>query len=234
VLAFYADESGSFSLRAADQPWVVLLAIGFDDDSWTVIDEAMNDLKRAYFRGRTPREVEIRSHDLRMAHVRPRSDNVFSTLPRDLLRRFGDDLYAVIDALPFAWCASVLHKPSVVSSLSVRRGEALFTVAYLRLLQSLDGWCRAVGKPGRIFLDQRDARLHGGVHEAIIRAHDERRDNSRPGLARVVERPYFHESARSNHLQLADILAYNVLRRHRSGDTEYTYFRRIVAKEFRL
>lgn len=234
VLAFYADESGTFSVRSGDQPWVVLLAIGFDDVHWTTIEEAFNALKRRYFPDRAPHGVEIGSHELRMAHVRPRSDNPFSSLLPEELRQFGHELYAVIDDLPFAWCASVIHKPSVVPRLAARRGGDLFIAAYVDLLRSLDGWCRYAGQPGRLFLDQREVRLHGAVHEAIIREHERLRDTEcwiPP--TRVVERPYFQDSARSNHVQLADIVAYNVLRRSRD-EMEYPYYSRIAGKRMRF
>ena len=49
MLAFYADESGSFDPHDPGQPWVVLLAVGFDDDHWLTIHRAFTDLKVAYF-----------------------------------------------------------------------------------------------------------------------------------------------------------------------------------------
>jgi len=72
------------------------------------------------------------------------------------------------------------------------------------------------------------------VHEAIIREHERLRDTEcwiPP--TRVVERPYFQDSARSNHVQLADVVAYNVLRRSRD-ETEYPYYRRIAGKKMRF
>jgi hypothetical protein len=231
VLAFYADESGTFSLRPAGQPWVVLLAVGLNDDHWMTIEEAMNGLKRRYFPDRAPREIEIRSHHLRMAHAYPRSENPFSRLSGETLRRFGEELYALIDVLPFEWRAAVMHKPSIAARLAIRPGAQLFTIAYLDLLRSLDRWCRSAGQPGRLFIDQRDAQLHGGVHDAIVRAHDLVRISDRPAFEHVIERPYFHDSAASNHIQLADVVAYNVLRRFRDDRPDYPYYRRIIAKQ---
>jgi uncharacterized protein DUF3800 len=232
VLAFYADESGSFSVRDPGQPWVVLLAIGFDDDNWTLIDDALNDLKRLYFPDCAPSEVEIGSNDLRMAHVRPSPRNPFSRISATTLRAFGADLYSVIDSLPFAWCVAVLNKPMTARRFTNARADDLFAIAYLELLGALDRWCASVGTVGRLFLDQRERGLHGKAHDAIVEVHDQYRDDA--GLhkqPRVIERPYFHDSARSNHIQVADIIAYNVLRRVRDGDEHYSYFRRIMAKK---
>jgi len=114
VLAFYADESGSFSVRDPAQPWVVLLAIGFDDDHWGTIERALNDLKRRHFPGCHPSAVEIRSNDLRRAHVTGKLGNVFSSLKPGALARFASDLYATVDTLPFEWCAAAVHKPSAL------------------------------------------------------------------------------------------------------------------------
>jgi hypothetical protein len=94
----------------------VLLAIGFNDDHWLRIDRGVNELKQAYFGQRHPRNIEIRSNDLRMAHVHPRPDNPFSLLDLEALRSFGNDLYALIDMLPFAWCAAVVHGPTVLKA----------------------------------------------------------------------------------------------------------------------
>jgi len=232
VLAFYADESGSFSVRDRGQPWVVLLAIGFDDNDWTLIENSLNDLKRAYFPDRRPREIEIGSNDLRMAHVRPDPENPFSRISPAALREFGTDLYSIIDSLPFAWCASILHKPTAIRHFANARADDLFVVAYLELLRILDRWCVSAETMGRLFVDQRESDLHGRVHDAIIRAHDRSRDDAvPPERPRVIERPYFHDSARSNHIQLADIIAYNVLRSVRNGDPHYPYFRRVMAKK---
>ncbi|HEV2739369.1 MAG TPA: DUF3800 domain-containing protein [Candidatus Elarobacter sp.] len=229
MLAFYADESGSFDLHSA-QPWVVLLAIGFDDDHWLRIDRGVNDLKQAYFGQRHPHEIEIRSNDLRMAHVRPRPGNPFSLFDLEALRSFGNDLYALIDALPFAWCASVVHGPTAMRADSLRGSYDLFALSYRTLLGQLDRWCALTGEPGRLFLDQRDPNLHGRAHRTIIAMHDDCRRQGSPRQPHVIERPYFHDSARSNHIQLADIIAYNVLRRFRNGDPRYPYYVRIRSK----
>ena len=69
MLAFYADESGSFDLHDPGQPWVVFLAVGFDDDHWLTIHRAFSELKLAYSPYRVPGEFEIRSNDVRTALV---------------------------------------------------------------------------------------------------------------------------------------------------------------------
>jgi hypothetical protein len=207
-----------------------MLAIGFDDDHWLRIDAAVNDLKQAYFGKKRPHEVEIRSNDLRMAHAHPRPGNPFSRFDRDALRSFGHDLYALIDALPFAWCASVLHGPTAIKTESIRSSYDLFALSYRTMLRQLDRWCASAGNPGRLFLDQRDPNLHGRAHRAIIALHDECREREPPRQPHVIERPYFHDSARSSHIQLADIIAYNVLRRFRNSDPRYPYYVRIRSK----
>lgn len=229
VLAFYADESGSFDLHSA-QPWVVLLAIGFSDDHWLEIDCAMNGLKRSYLGRKQWRAVEIRSNDLRMAHVYPRLGNPFSALDPQGLRSFGNDLYTLIDRLPFAWCASAIHGPTVMKATPLQSSHDLFALSYRTLLRQLDQWCAISEQPGRLFLDQRDPNLHGRPHRAVIAMHDDLRRRVSLRRPRVIERPYFHDSARSNHIQLADIIAYNVLRRFRNGDPGYPYYARVRSK----
>jgi hypothetical protein len=229
VLAFYVDESGSFDLFNASQFWVVLLGIGFDDDHWLTIDNAVTDLKRRYFPHHPPHEVEIRSNDIRMAHVHPHDKNPFSRLSSEALRAFGSDLFETIDALPFSWAACAIHKPAVASSLGLSGVRDVYALAYVTLVDRLNRWCALDRKPGRLFIDQRDRDLHGKAENIAL--HGRHRDKSMPTNGpRVVERPYFHESARSNHIQLADIIAYNVQRRFRGNDSSYPHFVRILPK----
>ncbi|MBV8299057.1 MAG: DUF3800 domain-containing protein [Candidatus Eremiobacteraeota bacterium] len=94
----------------------------------------------------------------------------------------------------------------------------------------MDHWCAEAGTPGRLFVDQRERDLHGRTHRPIVAVHDNRPGSPETSVTRVVERPYFHDSSRSNHIQLADIIAYNVLRRFRNGDPNYPYFTRILPK----
>jgi hypothetical protein len=228
VLAFYADESGSFDLHFPNQPWVVFAAVGFDDDHWLTIDEDLNELKRAYFPWFPPHDVEIRSNDIRMAAIRPHSGNPFSRLEPAALRRFGHELYEVIETLPFSWCAVAMYKPSIVHDLRVTNERQLFALAYRSLIRLLDAWCENEASVGRLFVDQRESRSHGKAHREIADLHACRRQHAR--RFHVVERPYFQDSARSNHIQLADVIAYNVLRRYRDDDVEYPYFARLVPK----
>lgn len=234
MLAFYVDESGVFDVTGAAQPWVVMLAVGFDDRHWSVIEQAMKALKQSYFPAHDPARIEIRSNDVRTAHVHPRPANPFSSLDSATLRSFGADLYAVIDGLPVSWCAAAVHLPTAARILASRNGPVLYANSYRMLLGLLDRWCACANDTGRLFLDQRDAHLHGRVHRAIAVVHDDCRRAAPPGTACIVERPYFHDSARSNHIQIADVLAYNVMRRFRDADPHYPYFARIYSKLHRF
>lgn len=232
MLASYVDESGSFDARNGSEPWVVLLAIGFDDNHWLTIERALNGLKKTYFPSHRPDEIEIRSNELRMAHVRPRHENQFSSLDRATLQSFGDDLYTIIDALPFAWSAAVMHKPTAARDLCLHSSQELYAAAYTMLLGRLDQWCSATGQQGRLFIDQREHDLQGRIHRAIVVTHDDVRRRSPASAISVIERPYFHDSSRSNHIQLADIMAYNVHRRYRNAEPMYRYFVRIYPKRY--
>ncbi len=235
VLAFYADESGSFDPYDPGQPWVVFLAVGFNDDHWLTIDRAFDALKRAYFPARAAHEVEIRSNDLRTALSRPRAENPFSSLDAGALRRFGDDLYEVVEQLPFAWCGTAIHKATVRQRFAVNDGHALFSLAYRATVERLHRWCLDEDQVGRLFVDQRENNLHGKVHRGIAELHQRfgAWSTHNPRACRVIERPYFHDSRRSHHLQLADIVAYNILRRFREHDPAYSYFARILPKTAR-
>lgn len=175
--------------------------------------------------------VEIRSNDLRTAHVASRIANPFSSLQPSTLRLFGEELYATIDALPFQWSAAVIHKPTAVRQRLLQSSHDLFALSYAMLLERLDRWCAATRTPARLFVDQRDGTLFGRTHRRIVDLHDRYRMNRGTfDVPRVVERPYFHDSSRSNHIQLADVIAYNVLRRFRDDDPHYSYFERIAPK----
>ncbi len=211
---------------------MVFAAIGFHDDHWLTIDEAFDKLKQAYFPYLLPHGVEIRSNDIRMAAIRPHSANPFSRLESAALRRFGHELYEVIETLPFWWCAVAMHKPTIVRELRVTNERQLFALAY-RSLGPTDGClgCEEESSVGRLFVDQRESRSHGKAHREIADFHACRRRHAR--RFHVVERPYFQDSARSNHIQLADVIAYSVLRHYRNDDPEYPYFARLVPKLYR-
>lgn len=232
MLAFYADESGSFDLHDPGQPWVVFLAVGFHDDHWLTIHRAFTELKLTYFPARSPREIEIRSNDLRTALVHPRPGNPFSSLGASVLRRFGNDLYCAIDTLPFAWCGVAIYKAFARERLNVDDGQTLFELAYRATVERLHRWCVEVDRVGRFFVDQRERNLDGRIHRDIAKLHECFSDwtTNHERACRIVERPYFQDSRRSHHLQLADIVAYNVLRRFRENDPAYPYFARIMPK----
>jgi hypothetical protein len=232
VLAFYADESGSFDPHDLGRPWVVLLAVGFNDDHWLTIEDAFDDLKRAYFPSRRPSEIEIRSNAIRMARVYPHPKNPFSALDPSELYRFGIDLYDLIEALPFAWSAAVIHKPTAHGS-GCRTNRDVFALAYTSLVRLIDERCRRDDQLARLFVDQQERNIEGRAHEEIARFHYRYRDGQpERRRRRVIERPYFQDSARSNHMQLADLLAYNVLRNCREPSHTYPYFTRILQKRY--
>lgn len=233
MLAFYADESGSFDPYDLERPWVVLLAVGFDDDHWLTIDDAFDGLKRDFFPFRRPDDIEIRSNAIRMALVRPHRRNPFSSLAPDALARFGEELYRIIDGLPFAWSAAIVHKPTVARNLGCRSTHDVFALAYTSLIALIDERCRCTERPARLFLDQQERNIEGTAHDEIARFHYRHRGRQTElHRIRIIERPYFQDSARSNHMQLADILAYNVLRQCREGRVSYPYFTRILSKRY--
>jgi hypothetical protein len=233
VLAFYADESGSFDPHDLGRPWVVLLAIGFDDDDWLTIDEAFDGLKRWFFPFRPPAEVEIRSNAIRMALVRPDPRNPFSSLAPGKLARFGTELYRIIDGLPFVWNAAVVHKPTAARDFGCRSNHDVFALAYTSLIALIDERCRRVKRPARLFMDQQERSIEGSAHDEIARFNYRYRDGQmEQHRTRIIERPYFQDSTRSNHMQLADILAYNVLRHCRERKVPYPYFARILPKRY--
>jgi hypothetical protein len=82
-------------------------------------------------------------------------------------------------------------------------------------------------------MDQQHQGLVNARHDEIIKQH---RTLLRAGtpfqpIDRIIEQPFFMESETSVHVQLADVLAYNVLRQVRDGfGTPYPYYTRILRK----
>jgi hypothetical protein len=138
----------------------------------------------------------------------------------------------MLDALPFAWCGAAIHKAFACERLNVNDGHTLFSLAYRTTVEQLHSWCINGGRVGRFFVDQRERNLDGRVHRDIGKLHERFPDwtTHAQRVCRIVERPYFQDSRRSHHLQLADIIAYNVLRRFRENDPTYPYFVRVLPK----
>lgn len=232
MFSFYADESGSADIHNHSQPWFVLLAIGFNDDHWVRIDEGVTALKKAYFPSWNLAEIEIHSNDIRRAPLQAFPPNPFSTLSAGKLAQFGQDLYDLIDSLPFEWCASALDKQATIVKHGLTTSSELFKFAYMLLVERLHGWCTAEQNVGRLFVDQQEHNLIGATHDLIKRDHFQLREQG-TGWVRptaIIERPYFQDSSRSQHMQLADVLAYNVYRRCVSNDASYSYFLKTLRK----
>jgi hypothetical protein len=72
----------------------------------------------------------------------------------------------------------------------------------------------------------------GAVHDVIEQDHFGFQDFGTGFLKckNIVERPYFIDSCRSNHMQLADILAYNVYRRVVTDNERYPFFVKTIRK----
>jgi hypothetical protein len=149
------------------------------------------------------------------------------------LSMFGDDLYALIDAMPFEWCAVALDKAATIAKHGFSDSGKFFTFAYKLLVEKLQGWLEQENNYGRLFIDQQEHNLLAGAkHDLIAEGH---RSLRRAGsgwqqIDRIIERPYFHNSLDSHHTQLADVLAYNVYRRYTRNEPEYPYFVKILSK----
>ena len=232
VFSFYADESGTFDLFDRNQPWVVFLAVGFNDDHWVQIDSGVRSLKLRFFPSWDVDAIEIHSADLRRANREQYPPNPFSTLPEETRARFGAELYALIRGLPVQWCASAIRKETAINRFGLRDSDELFKMAYMLLVERLHGWCAQENNVGRLFIDQQEHNLLGAVHALIEREHYDlrQRGSGWQDVSRIIERPYFHDSKRSSHTQLADILAYNVYKGLRYGNPPDDYYRWTMAK----
>jgi Protein of unknown function (DUF3800) len=233
VFSFYADESGSVGRGQGD--WVVLLAIGFPEDAWNPIKQAVDGLKRRFFANWDLNSVELKSVYLRRwnqpdQHWPP---NAFSTLDAAQIARFGDELYGLIDDAPFEWAAVAFSKAHLLRHYGVSQPRDVFFRLYMYLLERLHGWANREGTYGRLFLDQQHQGLVNARHNEIIAQHRALLRSGTPFQAvdRIIEQPFFMESGSSVHIQLADVLAYNVLRQVRDGFAQpYVYYNRILPK----
>jgi hypothetical protein len=232
MLAFYADESGTAKLHT-QSPWYVFLAVGFDDKDWKRIEDSVVALKHRYFPGWKPHLVEIHSNDIRRARLQSYPPNPFSTLSAETLKAFTDDLYDLINRAPIEWCATVVNKPEAIRRYGIASAPELFQLAYLRLMERLHGWCKAKSTQGRLFVDQQELNLLGGAFHELVEEGHFRLQERGTGWQRtdnIIERPYFIDSCRSHHMQLADVLAYNVYRRFQYDDPAYPFFVRTIQK----
>jgi hypothetical protein len=109
----------------------------------------------------------------------------------------------------------------------------VFFKLYTYLLERLHGWAEREGTHGRLFLDQQHQGLVNTRHDEIVAQHRAllREGTRLQAVDRIIEQPFFMESDSSVHIQLADVLAYNVLRQVRDGfDKPYSFYTRILPK----
>ena len=231
MFSFYADESGSADIFNDRQPWFVLLAIGLNDDDWKTIDDSVNALKRKYFPGFW-RQVEIHSNDIRRAALQQFPPNAFASLTPQRRAEFGTDLYNLIDSLPIQFCAAAVEKRAAINQKGFSSTAALFQFTYTLLVERLHGWCTHENNIGRLFIDQQEHNLLGAKHGAIEADHYELQQSGSgwQDTSSIIERPYFQDSKRSNHTQIADILTYNIYRRCVHNDPQYEYFVKTLRK----
>ena len=233
MLSFYADESGSIGRGQGD--WVALLAIGFHDDQWKPLKDAIDALKRRFFPNWDLDSVELKSVYLRRWNQPDQSwpPNAFSTLDAAAVARFGEALYALIDEAPFEWAAVAFSKAHLLHHYGITQSRDVFFRLYMYLLERLHGWANREGTYGRVFLDQQHQGLVNARHGEIVEEHRMLLRQGTPfqPVDRIIEQPFFMESDTSVHIQLADVLAYNVLRQVRDGfATPYPYYTRILPK----
>jgi hypothetical protein len=233
MLSFYADESGSAGSGQGDA--VVLLAAGFTDDNWKPIKDQIDGLKRAYFKNWNLDEVELKSVYLRRWNLPDQKwpPNAFTTLTQPQIAAFGNDLFDLIDALPIEWAAVAFSKSYLLHTHGINDSRSIFFRLYMYLLERLHGWCKRENTYGRLFLDQQHQQLVNATHDEIIKQHHQLlvAGTGWQPVDRIIEQPFFMESRYSVHIQLADILAYNVLRQIRNGFANpYPYYARILPK----
>jgi hypothetical protein len=233
VLSFYADESGSMGRGQGDL--VALLAIGFHDDNWTLLKDSTNSLKRRYFPNWNLDDIEIKSVYLRRSSQTDQTwpPNAFATLDARQMARFGHELYELIDAAPFEWAAAACSKTHLRNHYGITKPRDVFFRMYTRLLERLHGWADCENTYGRLFLDQQHQGLVNTRHDEIIAQHRTLLQQGTPlqSVDRIIEQPFFMESDSSVHIQLADVLAYNVLRQVRDGfERPYRFYQRILPK----
>lgn len=232
MFSFYADESGTAKIHTTSD-WFVFLAVGLNDDNWSAMEDAVNALKRKYFPGWAMHKVEIHSNDIRRAKIQSYPPNPFATLDEATLKSFTDDLYAVIDNAPLRWCAAAINKPDAIRKHGIASASELFKLAYVLLVERLHGWCEQSNTTGRLFIDQQETNLLGGAYHDIMEVdHFKLQERGTGWLVpdRIIERPYFIDSCRSNHMQLADILAHNVYHRLAYNDQTYSFFQKTMRK----
>jgi hypothetical protein len=189
-------------------------------------------LKRKYFPGWEPHRVEIHSNAIRRAKLEQYPPNPFATLNETTLSGFTTDLYNFIHDAPFQWCGVAVNKPAAVRFKGIASASELFKFAFVLLIERLHGWARQENSFGRIFIDQQEINLLGGAyHELIAKDYfNLRADGSGwQKVDNIIERPYFIDSCRSHHMQLADVLAYNLYHRY-AYDGAYPYFNKILRK----
>lgn len=133
--------------------------------------------------------------------------------------------------LDIQWAAAAVHKPQLVQQYGIHDPRDVFVLLYKLLLERLQGWLQKEDSLGRLFLDQQHDRIVSGRHNEIIADHHRLQSTGTGYLTidRVIDQPFFMQSKYSNHIQIADLFAYNVKRQLEMGfGNKYSFYERIL------
>jgi len=229
---FYIDESGipSIARRALEKrpPWFVLTAAGFPSEQWHALNAAITDLKRKYFPGRNPWDVEIKSVYIRSWGT-DRSEPPWSLLDRSALDAFVDEYYALYDTFGITLFSVAIDKPAHVAKYSKpgMQPRDPYEYAFTNILERIDLFLhRNDDEVGLCFLDE----FKAAQRRIIARYIWYRRRGTwvKTVITNVVEPPSFVSSKSSQMISLADIAGYNVYHAYTYRKADYAFLGRIV------
>ncbi|MBW7929610.1 MAG: DUF3800 domain-containing protein, partial [Fimbriimonadaceae bacterium] len=246
--AFYLDDSGTKDYSPSGYPgsgptrYFVFAGLLATQDASSQLSQRLRDLKRTI----SPRPIEIKSNWLRMPNERTHRYLNPLGLTEAGLRQFVDNVYDLVLQAEIELLACVVDKQHMIERYGEGRAYYPPAVAYEALVQRVQN--ALVGK-GRcqVFIDDMTGKNpKGNEHKANLIAHHTRlrKHGSRMGgrtiTIDVLGDLRFQSSARSELIQVADLVAYNVYRQfiEHGEDWErvapelptYSYFERLAPK----
>ena len=244
---FYVEESGEREYNPRSSDPFVTLALGIAEADWHKLNADINGIKQTHF---GTRDVKVKSNYLR----RPKERQTFYKGPYGVtdatLTSFTEALYACLDSAPVHLLAVVIDKQQMW------QGDNAFlsatTPAYIALVEQIQLFLKLHGDSayGLIIHDliAESPSLTNTHQQEIVKLHEQmifNRSTPYKPVPNLIEGCHFIPDDQINFLQMADFVAYNVLRQFRKYSSEwdanvsvtnwekYEYFARILPKFFK-
>ena len=221
----YIDESGNKNPNDSEI-WYVLAGVIISEIHWKVVNEEVDNFKRALFPSANIDKLELHMH-----HILQKR-GLFSKLNDERVKEILTQLYQLIHNLPVTIIAVAINKRELVMNYQYRDPLTdAWTFLTERFHNFLDKSCDENGviDYGLLMIDQQTQSNDKDIRQ-LLRSLQSHGTGFQP-IDNVIEDPISGSSQLKNALQLADAVAYCVLE-YVKKDAEFISYLNIIEDVF--